>query len=73
MNNPNRMMREQYKELYKQLLSRQSGDVAPEVAEICAEVAWQTMAYHTSHMLDLCQQSQPPQRPRLVVMDKLNR
>lgn len=73
MNNTNQTMREQYKELYKQLLQRKKGDMEPDVAELCAEVAWQTMAYHTSHMLDLCEQTQPPQRSGLMVMDKLSR
>ncbi len=55
--NHNNTMREQYKMLFKRLLQEQAGQLDPRLAETCAEVAWKSLGYHTSHMLDICQQA----------------
>lgn len=55
--NQNQMMREQYKFLFKQLLEKQAVQLDPALAEACAEVAWESMGYHTSHVLDVFQEA----------------
>ena len=47
-------IRSSYQELFKQLLGKEVQGLDENLANICAEVAWQSLGHHTSLMLDRC-------------------
>ena len=49
--NNNEYIRNSYKELFKQLLREKVTDCDQQLEDLCADVAWQSLAYHTSQMM----------------------